>query len=60
MQSLVCGLVKIEINFKNIQKKKKEILNRQKCLFSKMEGRTINRSCQGVSTSGSGEDIRKG
>jgi hypothetical protein len=36
-----------------------DILNQQKCLFSKTENRKVNRSCMGVGTSGSGEDLRK-
>jgi hypothetical protein len=37
-----------------------DILNKQKCLFSKTEDRRVKRSCLGVGTSGRGQDIRKG
>jgi hypothetical protein len=36
------------------------ILNKQKCLFSKMKEGKINRSCLGVGTSGRGNYIKKG
>jgi hypothetical protein len=36
-----------------------DIINKQKCLLSKMEDRKVNRSCLGVGTSGRGKDISK-